>query len=878
MTPLHVVGPLRWVLVLTTLALASLPAFAQDPVFRPRSSSPHDFVELDEGSVFLATTGAEEEFVALWRTDGTLPGTLRLALCPGSCRAQNRFVLRTPGGEQAFFTSWNFDSGVTDLWRTDGTIAGTMRLTRFTAGGAGVGLYAGSFVWTEIGQRLFFSVSEGSGSTLWVSDGTPAGTRPVYSFGARGAGPLSGLGDRTLIAVTTFVEQGADRTELWVSDGSTSGTLPLVEVGQAVHSSLTVGGRVVLLASDAPGRCGVALWSTDGTAAGTRPLESFDTPACGAPSTIHRAGDWGVFTVAPGMITNLWRTDGTAAGTGPVTAFTSPDAFAGPGGAPVWQPPYLYFVAGYGTPVGSELWRSQGSPETTELVVDLEPGPGTVQPALLGALGDGRVLFGAGDFFTGYRPWITDGTAAGTRRIAEAQIGWHAVLAGRVVFAGFTQAEGWELWGADLSGGEAARLTDLALISGVASEAESAGRVGNLALFAAADPLHGKELWRSDGTAAGTYRLANLAPDGDVPQAPPQVPANLAVVPLSDDVVQVRWDAVPGAERYFLSGGGVEGPLGHQDEPIFDTIGSFIVPPGSAISVQVRAENAHGSSAWSDEVSGTAFEPGLLAGECPESAEALCLQGGRFRVRVHWRNQHAPPQAVTHGTGRSVAPPDNETTGYFWFFTEDNVELIVKMLDGTIVNGFQWAFYGALSDVEYWITVVDTLATSSRTYHNPPGQICGRGDTSAFGNSRSSLFAASATSAPPLAAGSQSSARFSSASTGPCQADAETLCLLDGRYEVQVDWRDQHNDQQGVGRSVPFRDLSGFFWFFHPDNIELVVKILDGTPVNGKVWVFYGALSDVGYTLRVRETATGDVAEYVNPPGNICGAADTAAF
>jgi hypothetical protein len=42
--------------------------------------------------------------------------------------------------------------------------------------------------------------------------------------------------------------------------------------------------------------------------------------------------------------------------------------------------------------------------------------------------------------------------------------------------------------------------------------------------------------------------------------------------------------------------------------------------------------------------------------------------------------------------------------------------------------------------------------------------------------------------------------------------------------------------------------------------------------------VFYGALSDVGYTLRVRETATGDVAEYVNPPGNICGGADTAAF
>jgi ELWxxDGT repeat protein len=535
-------------------------------------------------------------------------------------------------------------------------------------------------------------------------------------------------------------------------------------------------------------------------------------------------------------------------------------------------------VAGHLTAVGAELGRSQGSPETTELVVDLNPGPDSSRPTLLDAIGDDRVLFRAGDFVNSDHPWITDGTAAGTRRIAEVQIGWHTVLAGRLVFGGFTQAEGWELWGADLAGGEAARLSNLDLTFGVASSAHSAGRVGDLALFAAADSLHGNELWRSDGTAGGTYRLANLAPDGDVPQAPPQVPANLAVVPISQDAVRVRWDAVPGAQRYFLSVRGIEGTPPFQDQPIFETMELFIVPPGSPISVQVRAENAHGSSTWSDEVSATAFEPWLLPGECPESTEALCLQGGRFRVRVHWRNQHAPPQAVAYGTGLSVAPPDNETTGYFWFFTEDNVELIVKMLDGTTVNGFHWAFYGALSDVEYWITVIDTLTTSTRTYHNPPGQICGRGDTSAFGNSRSSRLAASASSAPPLAAGLPSSARYSSASAGPCQADGNTLCLLDGRYEVQVDWRDQHNDQQGVGRAVPFRDLSGFFWFFHPDNIELVVKLLDGTPVNGNVWVFYGALSDVGYTLRVRETATGDVAEYVNPPGNICGGADTAAF
>ena len=57
-----------------------------------------------------------------------------------------------------------------------------------------------------------------------------------------------------------------------------------------------------------------------------------------------------------------------------------------------------------------------------------------------------------------------------------------------------------------------------------------------------------------------------------------------------------------------------------------------------------------------------------------------------------------------------------------------------------------------------------------------------------------------------------------------------------------------------------------------------MVKILDGTTVNGHFWVFYGALSDVEYTLRVTDTMTGAVRTYTNPPGSICGRADTTAF
>jgi hypothetical protein len=57
-----------------------------------------------------------------------------------------------------------------------------------------------------------------------------------------------------------------------------------------------------------------------------------------------------------------------------------------------------------------------------------------------------------------------------------------------------------------------------------------------------------------------------------------------------------------------------------------------------------------------------------------------------------------------------------------------------------------------------------------------------------------------------------------------------------------------------------------------------VVKVLDARVVNGHVWVFYGALTDVEYTLTVTDTVTGESKEYTNPPGNICGEADVTAF
>jgi hypothetical protein len=49
-------------------------------------------------------------------------------------------------------------------------------------------------------------------------------------------------------------------------------------------------------------------------------------------------------------------------------------------------------------------------------------------------------------------------------------------------------------------------------------------------------------------------------------------------------------------------------------------------------------------------------------------------------------------------------------------------------------------------------------------------------------------------------------------------------------------------------------------------------------PLSGRFWVFYGALSNVEYTLKVTDTQTGAVKEYRNPSGRFASVADTNAF
>lgn len=112
---------------------------------------------------------------------------------------------------------------------------------------------------------------------------------------------------------------------------------------------------------------------------------------------------------------------------------------------------------------------------------------------------------------------------------------------------------------------------------------------------------------------------------------------------------------------------------------------------------------------------------------------------------------------------------------------------------------------------------------------------------------------------------------------GACFPSETVLCLNGGRFRLEAVW-ENFEGGGGVGHAVPQTDDTGAFWWFDPDNIEMAVKVLDGRGDNGYFWVFYGALSNVKFSLLVTDTQTGECKEYFNPLGTFASVGDTAAF
>ena len=258
--------------------------------------------------------------------------------------------------------------------------------------------------------------------------------------------------------------------------------------------------------------------------------------------------------------------------------------------------------------------------------------------------------------------------------------------------------------------------------------------------------------------------------------------------------------------------------------------------------------------------------PGSLLGSpggCVPDAETLCLSGGRFRVRSAWTasDGRAGPGRATRLT------PD---AGDFWFFNPDNVEVIVKIVDGRSFNSSFWVFAGGLTNVQTTLTVTDMETGAQRTYVNPPGTpFRPVQDLAAF--REAGFFArASRVEAP------DSDSRLASAAA--CAADPTTLCLNDGRFTARAQWTTP-DGKSGFGQAVQLTGDTGDFWFFTPSSPEVLVKVLDGCSSNSRFWTFAAGLTNVNVVLTVTDTRTGAAKSYTNLQGSAFQPIqDTAAF
>lgn len=299
-----------------------------------------------------------------------------------------------------------------------------------------------------------------------------------------------------------------------------------------------LGGLVLFSAvTEAEGR---ELWRTDGTGAGTElVLDLVPGPVGGEPGSLVARGDRVFFAAGEGVRRRLWASDGTAAGTAPTALFPDEDLldFSLLGAVPG----VLSVVT-----ARSELWQSDGTTPAFLVFSRAERCGGSACGfAVLRA--HGGALYVVSYAKSGPSElWRLDGPGRETK-LLEGFGRFVGEVAGGVLFSGVAGP----LWIADADGAR-----ELAPVDAQYGASGDSAALGGALLFAGRDE-QGVEIWRTDGTAAGTRRVVELAPGAEGGEPIYFLPAgDLVFFVARDGEDQALWatDGTADGTRRLLSG------------------------------------------------------------------------------------------------------------------------------------------------------------------------------------------------------------------------------------------------------------------------------------------------------------------------------------
>ncbi len=479
------------------------------------SSTPKYLTNVNGTLFFKANDGTSG--YELWKSDGTTAGTVLvkdILAGPYSSNPPYGTALTNVNGT-LFFTASDRTYG-TELWNSDGTTAGTalvkdINFQTQTSSGANR--------FTDVSGTTFFVAGDPSGSELWKTDGTSAGTvlvKDIYP-GSQTSSPRY----LTNVNGTLFftASDGTNGTELWKSDGTTAGTVLVRDIFSGSVSSIpryltNVNGTLFFQANDAT--YGIELWKSDGTAAGTVLVKDIWGPGfSSSPRYLTNVNGTLFFTANDGTVgRELWKSDGTLAGTVLVKDIRT-------GGLNSSYPKYLtnvngtlYFSANDGTN-GVELWKSDGTPAGTVLVKDILAGSSGSGTSSLTNV-NGTLFFTAFDGTNGGELWKSDGTLAGTVLVKDIRTGSGnsnpfslTNVNGTLFFQANDGTNAYELWKSDGTGAGTVLVKDIRTGSG-SSTPKYLTNVNGTLYFSANDGTNGVELWKSDGTTAGTVLVKDI--------------------------------------------------------------------------------------------------------------------------------------------------------------------------------------------------------------------------------------------------------------------------------------------------------------------------------------------------------------------------------